>query len=78
MVLSDSQLSRGVFDLLTIWSDDPTTLPDGTTPYRVDRYNQLQQLLGMLTDSSLRRTFCVGSIEETCRPICSIWHRAPE
>jgi type II secretory pathway component PulK len=51
-VLSDSQLSRGVFDLLTIWSDDPTTLPDGTTRYRIDRYNQLQQLLGQLSDTS--------------------------
>jgi type II secretory pathway component PulK len=47
-VLSDSQLSRGIFDLLTIWSGtsyEPTTLPDGSQRYRLDRMGQLQQLL---------------------------------
>jgi general secretion pathway protein K len=44
-VLSDSQLSRGIFDLLTIWSGESNTLPDESQRYRIDQMNGLQQLL---------------------------------
>ena len=50
-VLSDSQLSRGVFDLLTIWSDEPTSLPDGTQRVQVTSSNTLRRLLQNLQNA---------------------------
>ena len=50
-VLSDSQLSRGVFDLLTIWSAEPTSLPDGTQRVQVTSSNTLRRLLQNLQNA---------------------------
>ncbi len=59
-VLSDTQLARGVYDLLTIWSDDPTTLPDGSQRYGLARINQISQLLAMAQDQATAQRIIAG------------------
>jgi type II secretory pathway component PulK len=69
-VLSDTQLARGVYDLLTIWSGpgndptgqpyDPTTLPDGSQRYRLDRINQISQLLALAQDQGTAQRILSG------------------
>jgi Type II secretion system (T2SS), protein K len=45
LVLSDAQISRGIYDLVTIYSKDPTLAPDGTQIVAVSDKNGLRTLL---------------------------------
>ena len=50
--ITDWLTQHGIYELLTVKSLEPTTAPDGSQLYRVDRMNQLRQLLNTLGDSS--------------------------
>jgi hypothetical protein len=52
LVLSDAQIARGIYDLVTVYSKDPTLAPDGTQIIPVSNKNGLRTLLSTMLSQS--------------------------